>query len=190
MPFAKPSLNRCSGGGASRAPLTENSRLCACPLAGKSGVSAGFAVSFSVLALINRCCFGMTPRVGHSRLLFASLPCLFLGAGIGLQGNPGRGTNAGLQKRALQGTSVVAWKTLCFGASQQWPAIHAGGGRGSLKGRGVSRTPSRPFKENCWRTQRRQCEAHPGQTGPPDLHSEHVHLQFCSTRGLGNPFAL
>ena len=39
------------------------------------------------------------------------------GAGIGLQGNPGRGTNAGLKKRALQGTSVVVWKTLRFQSS-------------------------------------------------------------------------
>ena len=81
------------------------------------------------------CCLGMTLKVGHHRLLFASRTCL-IGAGIGLQGNPGRGISAGLQKRALQGTSLVVWKTLCFGGSH-CQATPYRAGRGSLKGRGT-----------------------------------------------------
>ena len=68
-------------------------------------------------------------------MLFASRTCL-IGAGIGLQGNPGRGISAGLQKRALQGTSLVVWKTLCFGGSH-CQATPYRAGRGSLKGRGT-----------------------------------------------------
>ena len=76
----------------------------------------------------------MTLKVGHHRLLFASRTCL-IAAGIGLQGNPGRGISAGLQKRALQGTSLVVRKTLCFGGSH-CQATPYRAGRGKFEGEG------------------------------------------------------
>ena len=74
------------------------------------------------------CYLGMTLKVGHNRLLFASRSYL-IGAGIGLQGNPGRGISAGLQKRALQGTSLVVWKTLCCRGSHCQATPYRGEGK-------------------------------------------------------------
>ena len=61
------------------------------------------------------------------------LSCL-LGAGIGLQGNPGRGINAGLQKRALQGTSMVVRKTLRVKRRGRQTPLK--GGEGKFEGEG------------------------------------------------------
>ena len=87
----------------------------------------------------------------------------FIGAGIGLQGNPGRGINAGLQKRALQGTSLVVWKTLRSQARSGFmgsilpvgcealgrPIICTGNpikGEGKSEGEGGFADPSLPFR--------------------------------------------
>ena len=51
--------------------------------------------------------------------------------------------NAGLQKRALQGTSVVVWKTLHLTRSRE---ARRHQGEGKFEGEGGLSGPSRPFK--------------------------------------------
>ena len=124
-------------------------------------------------------------------------------------GSPAAGRAGSLHRQAVASPSLGGEAFLISWKGQQWqtgacqgslllrcPATPAGGvgkfeGEGGfsgtlppLQGQFVMQLASTAAKVVKETTSKLEFRAHLGQKGPSDSHSEHMHLQFCRTRGL------